>query len=128
MRLFTNLGLVAVLALASPALAQTPRASSMGLAVGNTTQAVYEGGETVTLKLKADGTFTMTVPDGTPRSGDWLADARHVCMIVKQPAPTDDAPRARCEAAFGEDKAFGESWKVTDSYGDPVTITIRQGQ
>lgn len=118
---------------ASTALAQGTQSPSLsGLAVGNTLQVDYANAEDhprVIFKMKSDGTFTSVFPGDVAGSGDFVADARYVCFIVKVPAePNENGANARCEANAAPGRAVGDTWSMTDSMGDVVNITIKPGQ
>ena len=124
------------LALASPlvALAQTAAPTTLsGLSVGNTMEVDYPGvpgHPHVTFKLKPDGTFTAVFPGGVAGSGDYVADAHHICWITKVPAEPASASgnNARCEVNTSAGKTLGEPWTMTDSMGAEAVITITPGQ
>lgn len=132
MNIFAIIGGGLALALPATAIAQTTPASGptlVQLAIGNTLTAVYpDGGPTVTFAFKPDGTFTAIFPGGVQGHGDYVADSRYVCWIVK--APLDEPPgrNVRCEANSTDGHTIGQSWTITDSYGDKPTLTIRPGQ
>lgn len=115
--------LASVVLAAGPATAQT---SGTGLTVGNTLTGVYEEGNIV-VKLKRDGSYSMTVPDGTGLTGHWVADHEYLCMINDRTKP-NSGYSTRCEKISFAGRKFGESWKFVDSYGKPVTLTITKGQ
>lgn len=125
-----------VLALGSPVavLAQTAAPTTLsGLSIGNTMEVDYPGvpgHPHVTFKLKSDGTFTSVFPGGVAGSGDFVADAHHICWITRVPAEPVSAGgnNARCEVNTSAGKVLGESWTMTDSMGAEAVITITPGQ
>ncbi|WP_428155294.1 hypothetical protein [Brevundimonas sp.] len=125
------LGFGLVLGLPTLVTAQTPMAppTLVQLATGNTLEVVYpDDGPRLTFMFKSEGTFTAVFPDGVAGNGDYVADDRYVCWIVKVPMDTEPGRNVRCEANSTEGHGMGESWTVTDSYGDKPTLTIRPGQ
>ena len=114
---------VAMITPMSAVLAKGAMASS----VGNTLIVDYGKEGKLIFKLKADGSFTMVTPTGAPISGHWLADDQYMCTVTTKPVPKS-GNADRCERILYPDKKVGDTWKQTDSYGDPVTLTIQRGQ
>src|SRR5690606_17394029 len=114
------------------AMSAQPPASLSGLAVGNTLEVNYVNAEEhprVVFKMKSDGAFTSIFPGDVAGSGDFVADARYVCFIVKVPAePHENGANARCEVNTAAGRSVGDTWRMTDSLGDEVDITIKPGQ
>lgn len=125
------LGLALLLGSVASANAQTsqpaaPPGTMVGQAIGNTLEVVYpNNGPTVTFNFEADGTFTAVFPGGVAGHGDYVADQRYVCWITKAPADFEPGRNVRCESNSAQGKTLGQSWTITDSYGDKPTITIR---
>lgn len=112
----------AIALVATPALAAGP----MGAAVGNTIRVDYLGGEVVTIKMKRDGTADVATPGGRFRA-NWLADARHFCVIQIEPR-AEPGRAERCERNLFGNRRVGDSWTQTDSYGQAATVRIIRGQ
>jgi membrane-bound inhibitor of C-type lysozyme len=114
------------------AMPAQPPGTLTALAVGNTLQVDYANAEDhprVVFKMKADGTFTSVFPGDVAGSGDFVADTRYVCFIVKTPAEShEDGANARCEANAAPGRSVGDTWTMTDSMGDEVSLTIKAGQ
>lgn len=127
LRLTTGLICAVLFAPLGAAQDETRTEGPLALAIGNTVVVTYATGEVVQLHLRADGTLDILAPDGGVETGHWLADERYFCIVNHHPR-YEIGQNLRCEELDLSDKALGESWDHTDSYGYEVAIVVNEGQ
>ena len=115
------------LCVCSVAAAQVRRNSTLlEQAIENRLEVVYAGGgPIVTFDFNPDGTFVAVFPDRGAGRGDYVADRRYLCLIFREPPAEKPGENVRCERNSTEGRRLGQSWTVTDSHGDTVTLTVR---
>jgi hypothetical protein len=105
------------------AAAGAARADMSGL-VGNTVIGSTPDGLTRKIMLRADGSYRITVSDGSYSAGTWKADGAKLCYLRVEPKPD---PNPFCVEGLDGHKA-GDSWKTVGHNNVPVTMTVVQGQ
>lgn len=95
-------------------------ADTIGNAVGNTVVAQLPDGSTSEIRLRADGTFTRTLPSGASVEGTWTNGGGIYCE-------TPSGGEQTCPP-IPAGKGVGDTWTQTDPDGVTVTISIVAGQ
>lgn len=116
MKLFTVGAFAAVLFAASAA-----GASTIDAITANTLTVVDAAGGTSSYLFNTDGSYTVTLADGSAGSGAWRLNGSRFCFT---PAGAEEA----CVAAPPEGKGPGDSWTTSDPEGSPVTVSIISGR
>ena len=109
-----------IIALAIAALPLQALAAPIDSAVGNTIVVRNADGSTLQVRLKADGTETQTLPDGSVVHGTWTVANGQLCQTLQGAQPM-------C-VPVAEGKNVGDSWTSTDAQGHTATISILAGQ
>ena len=113
-------------ALACMAAAGSASADVSGL-VGNTVVGSTPDKLTRRIQLRADGSYRITVSDGSVSTGTWISDGAKLCYNRVNPPPAAGAPNPLCVDGLGGHKV-GDSWMTTGHQGLPMTMTVVAGQ
>jgi hypothetical protein len=70
--------------------------------------------------FEADGTFTMTAPDGSAVNGAYAVNGDQICL-------TPEGGEQGCTTYVG-DKNVGDSWTQTGIDGSEITVTLEAGR
>ena len=98
----------------------------MGL-VGNTVVGTTTDGLTRRIQLRADGTYLITVSDGSRSSGTWTTQGAKLCYFALVPKPPAGAANPLCVEGLDGHKV-GDAWATTGHHGLPMKMTVVQGQ
>jgi hypothetical protein len=115
------IGVIATLAVASVA-----HADMSGL-VGNTVIGSTPDGLTRRVQLRADGSYLITVSDGSSSKGTWKADEARLCYTRIDPPPAAGGQNPLCVEGFDGHKV-GDKWTATGHNNLPMTMTVIAGQ
>ncbi len=118
----TRIGLAAVLTLSltGPAFADVS-----GL-VGNTVIATTSDGITRRIRLHADGTFLISVSDGTSATGRWSEKDGKLCYDRDAPIGHEPPPQLCVEGFAGH--RLGDRWTLPGHKGLVMTAKVVKGQ
>ena len=120
------LAAAALAALAGLTLAGPASADMSGL-VGNTVVGSTPDKLTRRIQLHADGSFRISVSDGSVSTGTWTSDGPKLCYNMISPPPAAGAPNPLCVDGLDGHKV-GDSWMTTGHRGLPMTMTVVAGQ
>lgn len=96
-------------------------ASTIDAITANTLTATDAAGGTSTYLFNADGSYTVTLADGSAGSGAWRLDGSRFCFT---PAGAAEV----CVAAPPAGKGPGDSWTAPAPDGSPLTVSIVPGR
>ena len=75
----------------------------------------------------ADGSYRITVSDGSTSTGTWKAEGTKLCYTRIDPAPAAGDPNPLCVEGLDGHKA-GDRWMATGHHGLPMTMSVVSGQ
>lgn len=120
--------LVATAAGAALFLASTAAMADVSGLVGNTVVGTFPDGKTMKVHVKADGSFSNVMPDGSAVSGTYTDDAKGVCFTQTTPPPEAGMAGPNCVATLSG-KKVGDAWEVPGpASGTVVKVTVVPGQ
>jgi hypothetical protein len=96
-------------------------AGTIDAVVANTLTSTDASGVTTTYLFNGDGSYTVTLPDGSGGSGAWRVSGSQFCFT---PAGVEEI----CVAAPPEGKGPGDSWPAAAPDGSPLTVSIIAGR
>lgn len=120
-------------------LAAAALAALFGLAAGGSASADMSGlvGATVVgstpdnltrrIQLHADGTYRISVSDGSVSTGTWTTDGAKLCYTRVNPPPAAGERNPLCVDGLDGHKV-GDRWMATGHLGLPMTMTVVAGQ
>ena len=116
----------ALAALAGIVAAGSASADMSGL-VGNTVVGSTPDKLTRRIQLHADGSYRISVSDGSVSTGTWTSDGAKLCYTRISPPPAAGAPNPLCVDGLDGHKV-DDSWMTTGHQGLPMTMTVVAGQ
>ncbi len=117
---------ILIAAAAASSLAGAARADMSGL-VGNTVVGVTPDKVTRRIQLHADGSYRITLSDGSVSTGTWSEDAGKLCYNRIDPPAPAGSPDPLCVQGFDGHKA-GEAWSAPWRNGGTMSLTVVPGQ
>ena len=118
---------ILALALAAIAVGGSAHADMSGL-VGNTAIGTTPGdGLTRRIQLRGDGSYRITVSDGSVSSGTWTTDGAKLCFKRVDPKPAAGEQNPLCVLGLDGHKV-GDTWQTTGHHGLPMTMSVVAGQ
>jgi hypothetical protein len=95
--------------------------------VGNTVVGATTDGVTRRIQLHADGTYRITVSDGSHSIGTWSTQGDKLCYTRIEPKPGPKDVNPLCVEGFDGHK-LGDAWTTTGHHGLATKRTVVQGQ
>jgi hypothetical protein len=109
------------------ALVASAAGADMSGLVGNTVIGSTPDGLTRRIQLHADGTYRITVSDGSMSTGTWSAKASKLCYLRIDPKPGPNDSNPLCVDGFDNHK-LGDAWTTTGHHGLLMKMTVVRGQ
>lgn len=96
--------------------------------VGNTVVGTTTGdGLTRRIQLRADGTYRITVSDGSFSTGTWSTQGDKLCYLRIEPKPGPNDANPLCVVGLDGHKP-GDAWTTTGHHGLAMKMTVVRGQ
>ena len=112
--------------LAAVAICGAASADISGL-VGNTVIGSTPDGLTRRIMLRADGSFRISVTDGSVSTGTWTVQGTRLCYARTDPKPPPGGQAVLCVEGLDGHKV-GDRWMATGHQNMPMTMSIVAGQ
>ncbi len=78
------------------------------------------------IQLRADGTYRITVSDGTASAGTWSTRGAKLCYLSIQPKPGPSDVNPLCVEGLDGHK-LGDAWTTTGHHGLEMKMTVVRG-
>jgi hypothetical protein len=112
-------------ALALVLVAGAAHAGVSGL-LGHTVVGTTTDGLTRRIQLRADGTYRITVSDGSVSTGTWSTQGAKLCYLRIQPKPGSNDVNPLCVEGLDGHK-LGDAWTTTGHHGLQMKMTVVRG-